>query len=122
EPYDGDLDDYTRLVLSAAGGGANAKRDKNAGNTGTRRGSAATRDKLKPLKAAVEQAEREVAGLQARIANIDTALAAPGAFGKNAAKGAALAKDRTEAMRELTAAEHRWVEAAEALETASRQT
>ena len=68
----------------------------------------------------MDRAEREVAALQARIANIDAALAAPGAFGKNAAKGATLSKDRTEAMRALTAAEHRWIEAAERYEQASR--
>jgi ATP-binding cassette, subfamily F, member 3 len=111
EPYDGDLDDYRRLVLSASGEAA--KRDKTNSKTDARRDAAEKRDRLKPLKDAMTKAEREVDQLRARIANIDAALAAPGLFKKDAAKGNALSKDRADAVRALEAAEHHWIEAAE---------
>jgi ATP-binding cassette subfamily F protein 3 len=115
EPYDGDLDDYRRLVLSASGEAA-GKRDRTGSKAGARRDAADRRDRLKPLKDAMTRAEREVDQLRARIANIDAALAAPGLFKKDAAKGNALSKDRADAVRALEAAEHRWIEAAEKYE------
>jgi ATP-binding cassette subfamily F protein 3 len=116
--YDGDLDDYRKLVLGAP--------DRSAGSRGARgskadarRESAARRESLKPLKDAMDRAEREMADLRARIANIDAALAAPGLFAKNAAKGNTLSKDRATAARALEKAEHRWIEAAERYERES---
>ena len=118
-PYDGDLDDYRRMVLSATGDGGEGKRSgKGATKGGARRESAEKRDILKPLKDKVICAEREIGDLQARIANIDAALAKPGLFAKDAAKGNALSRDRADAVRALHAAEARWLQATEKYEGA----
>jgi ATP-binding cassette subfamily F protein 3 len=119
EPYDGDMDDYRRLVLAAAGGPSSGRDTKAGSKTGARREAAEKRDRLKPLKAAMDRAEREVDQLRARIANIDAALAKPDLFRKDAAKGNALSRDRADAARALEAAEHRWIEAAEKYEAAN---
>ena len=57
--------------------------------------------------------------LHGEIERLDTALAAPGLFTKDAAKGTALSKERADAMRALADAEHRWLAAAEKYEAAS---
>jgi ATP-binding cassette subfamily F protein 3 len=119
EPYDGDLDDYRRLVLSASDEPSSKRDARAASKADARRDAAEKRDRLKPLKAAMTRAEREVDTVRARIANIDAALAAPGLFKKDAAKGNTLSKDRAEAVRALEAAERHWIEAAERYEAAN---
>ena len=118
EPYDGDLDDYTRLVLSQAGESAEARREGSS-KAEARRAAADKRERLKPLKDKVIRAEREIADLQAKIANIDAALAKPGLFTKDSKKGNTLSKDRADAARALAAAEHHWIEFSQAYEEAA---
>ena len=119
--FDGDLEDYKRLVLSAAGGGSDAAapRDTKApSKLEQRRGAADRRLALKPLKDAMEKWEREVSRLHSDIDTLDTALALPGLFVKDPAKGERLAKARAEAARKLEAAEACWIEVAERYEAA----
>jgi ATP-binding cassette subfamily F protein 3 len=116
-PFDGDLDDYKRFVLSANTPAAEAQRDaKPASKAELRREAANTRERLKPLKIEMDRAEREVLSLHARLGEIDAALAVPGLFAKDPAKGERLAKERADAVRALSAAEHLWIETAEAYE------
>ena len=121
-PFDGDMDDYRRLVLAAAsdsGNGATPREAKGASKATQRREAADAREKLKPLKSAMDKAERDVASLHASLADIDTALAAPRLFAKDPSKGEALSRQRAETARAVVAAEARWMEAAEAYEAAS---
>jgi len=120
-PFDGDLEDYRRLVLSSTSDGAAGTRPretKSASKAEQRREAADRRLVLKPLKDAMDKAEREVAVFHGEIEKLDAALAAPGLFSKNPAKGEALSKQRGEALRGLQAAEMRWIQAAEDYETA----
>jgi ATP-binding cassette subfamily F protein 3 len=124
-PYDGDLEDYKRLVLSARGGGsneANTRESKTQSKAGQRREAADRRLALKPLKDTMDRWEREVARLHGEIEEIDAALAAPGLFAKDPGKGEKMSKSRAEAARNLEAAEARWIEAAEAYEAAQNET
>jgi ATP-binding cassette subfamily F protein 3 len=118
--FDGDLEDYKRFVLSAQTSTTTEtpRETRSSSRADQRREAAAVRERLKPLKAAMDQAERDVAKLHARIAEIDAALAAPGLFARDPAKGEKLSRERAEAVRALSDAEHRWVENAEAYEAA----
>jgi ATP-binding cassette subfamily F protein 3 len=119
-PFDGDLDDYKRFVLSAAAGPFEAAgRDvKSQSKADQRREAAGRRLNLKPLKDAMDKWEREVARLHGELETIDAELAAPGLFAKDPGKGEKLAKDRANAVRKLDAAEASWIDAAESYESA----
>jgi ATP-binding cassette subfamily F protein 3 len=123
-PYEGDLEDYKRLVLSARGGSNDAvTRDTKAQSKAEqRRESADKRLALKPFKDAMDKWEREVARLHGEIEKTDAALAAPGLFAKDPGKGEKLSKARAETVRHLESAESRWIEAAEAYEAAQADT
>jgi ATP-binding cassette subfamily F protein 3 len=123
-PYEGDLEDYKRLVLSARGGAGDtpARDTKIQSKADQRREAADRRQALKPLKDAMDKWEREVARLHGEIEKCDAELAAPGLFTKDPSKGEKLSKARAEASRRLEAAEASWIDAAEAYETAQAQT
>jgi ATP-binding cassette subfamily F protein 3 len=121
QSFDGDMEDYKRLVLAAAAGPSvsEPREGKSQSRAELRREAAGQREKLRPLKSAMDRAEREVAALHDRITELDAALAEPGLFAREPRKGEKLAKDRADAARALDAAEHRWIAAAEAYEAAA---
>jgi ATP-binding cassette subfamily F protein 3 len=110
--YDGDLDDYRRMVLSARGM-RTAARDR-AGNE-----RAASRDKpprargekQAPLRQRISEAEAEIARISDIIAKIDTALALPDLFTRDPKQAAQLSKARAGAASALARAEEQWLEA-----------
>jgi ATP-binding cassette subfamily F protein 3 len=119
-PFDGDLEEYQRLVLSdRRGNGKTEKADRDDGKADIRRRSAQKRAELAALRKRVSEAEAAAQRLSAEIAKLDTALADPSLFTSDPAKGAALAKARAEAGAKLAAAEQEWLEASDALEEAS---
>jgi len=113
-PFEGDLDDYRRFLLS--GDNKPTRRvepeDKPTKET-TRRGNAERRRELKPLKDRIDSAESQVAALQAELAKLDRALSDPLLFSRDPAKGSAVSKKRAEAARKLAAAESQWLAAQE---------
>jgi ATP-binding cassette subfamily F protein 3 len=116
-PYDGDLDDYRRLVL-----GREARREErdDAGKvsrTDQRRAAAEKREELKPLKRRIDTAEKTVARLTGDIAAIDAQLA-DGLFARDPAKATALSKARADAADALAKAEEDWLTASAAYEEA----
>jgi len=118
EPYDGDLDDYRRLLLSADSGGrkpAEAAQTK-AARAEARRDGAEARSRLKPLKDAARSAEKEVARLAAERDRVAAALADPKVYAAAGERVVALNRERAELERALAEAEARWLQAAEALE------
>lgn len=127
-PFEGDLDDYQRLVLSdrrnndkaaKAGKSKNGANKNDTSDAETPRASAQKRPALSPLRKRMAAAETEVNKLNAEIARLDAALADPKLFASDPAKGAALSKARTDAGDKLTQAEHDWLEASHALDQAS---
>jgi ATP-binding cassette subfamily F protein 3 len=118
--FDGTLDDYRDTVLAAAQGRAadGEKPAKRENRQVERRLSAEMRERNQALRKTVTQAEAEVARLAKRRAEIDAMLAAPQANG--GASVGELMKTRAEVERNLCAAEHRWLEASEAVERSSR--
>jgi ATP-binding cassette subfamily F protein 3 len=113
--YDGDLDDYRRMILSARGLRTNS-RDRNSterdnGGNKPQRGKA---EKRTPLKQRISQAEAEIARINGIIAKIDTALALPDLFTRDPKQAAQLSKARAGAAGALMRAEEEWLEASSA--------
>ena len=119
EPFDGDLEDYRRFLLTRDRDSTRARDETPVKKEGMRRGSAERRRELKPLKDKAEAAEAQIAELNAEIVKLDRALADPLLFTRDPAKGAAVSRKRAEAARKLEAAELRWLAASEAYESAA---
>ena len=117
-PYDGDLDDYRRMVLSAPGTGG---RSEGAGGEKAerRRESAQKRIALGPLRKRIEALEARMEKLSTAIAKVDAALAEPDTFRKNPEKAAELARMRAEAAEALAKAEEEWLSASAEMEAAT---
>jgi ATP-binding cassette, subfamily F, member 3 len=106
--YDGDLDDYRRMVLSARGMRTNS-RDR-AGN-GRDKPQRNRTEKRVPLKQKISEAEAEIARINGIIAKIDTALALPDLFTRDPKQAAQLSKARAGAASALQRAEEEWLAA-----------
>jgi ATP-binding cassette subfamily F protein 3 len=123
-PFDGDLNDYQRLVLSARGGGGNAVGQQKdtapprVNRTELRRAAAEKRIELAPLRRRIADAEATVKRLTEEISRTEALLAAPGLFARDPAKAAALSKARAAAAEGLAHAEDDWLAASAELEAA----
>src|SRR5450432_4208154 len=109
--YDGDLDDYRRMVLSARGMRTNS-RDRVVSERGGARDKPARgkSEKRVPLKQKISDAEAEIARINGIIAKIDTALALPDLFTRDPKQAAQLGKARAGAVSALQRAEEEWLE------------
>jgi len=108
--FDGDLDDYQRMVLTArsdpsAGRGGS---ERPAGRDRTERGKT---EKRNPLKQKISAAEVEMERITDIIAKIDAALALPDLFARDPKQAAQLAKARANAVSALQRAEEAWLDA-----------
>ncbi len=123
-PFDGDLDDYRRLVLAGALDGTPAEvRERNGGEARTsraalRRAAAERRSELAPLKRRIEEYDKIISRLTKRLAEIDAALADQTLYDRDPARVAKLGKERADAARGLSEAEHQWLTLSEAYESA----
>src|SRR3954452_2668442 len=104
--FDGDLDDYRRMVLSARGM-RSSPRDR-TGN-GVEKAQRTKTEKRLPLKQKISEAEAEIARINGIIAKIDTALALPDLFKRDPKQAAQLAKARAGAENALQRAEEEWL-------------
>jgi ATP-binding cassette subfamily F protein 3 len=124
-PFDGDVEDYRRLVLSSGGGSRRgAARAKRAGErdyaTGTFDGTSREARAPSPsrsesaTKKVVASAEERMQRLAGLIAKIDAALADGTAFANEPQRAKLLAKQRRELETALARVEEEWLEASEA--------
>jgi ATP-binding cassette subfamily F protein 3 len=110
--FDGDLDDYRRLVLTARGMRASARdRGGNERGNGRDKPVRAKNEKRVPLKQKISDAEAEMARINGIIAKIDTALALPDLFKRDPKQAAQLSKARAGAESALQRAEEEWLAA-----------
>jgi ATP-binding cassette subfamily F protein 3 len=110
-PYDGDLNDYRRSVLSARGiRGAPRERDDAPRDKPARPKSG----RQKPLRQKITDAENEIERITGIIAKIDTALALPDLFTRDPVQAAQLARARASAANALARAEDEWLAASAA--------
>jgi len=107
--FDGDLDDYRRLVLSARK--RESARETGERNTTRDRPERARGERPKPLKQKISDAEAEIERITAIIAKIDTALALPDIFTRDPRQAAQLGQARANAAIALQRAEEEWLEA-----------
>jgi ATP-binding cassette subfamily F protein 3 len=118
--FEGDIDEYKALVLAQPVQRMSEKRSPSGSKAELRREAAVQREKIKPLKAEMDNAEREMMKLRSRLEKLDTALAAPDLFVKGHTKGEALSIQRAKAIKAIASAETRWIEAADRFEKASK--
>jgi ATP-binding cassette subfamily F protein 3 len=121
KPFDGDLGDYRRRVLS--------DRDDSGDRTRTERAAKPPRQSegrtstpasgSKPLRQRVQQAEAEVTRLSREIEKLDAALADGQLFARDPTKAGAMARTRSEYADALARAEEDWFAAGAALEAAA---
>src|ERR1700729_3220837 len=102
--FDGDLDDYRRLVLSARGK-PDATRESNERAAGRDRNERPKGERQKPLKQKISEAEAEIERITAIIEKIDTALALPDIFTRDPRQAAQLGQARANAASALQRAE-----------------
>ncbi|HEY1426149.1 MAG TPA: ABC-F family ATP-binding cassette domain-containing protein [Caulobacteraceae bacterium] len=115
-PFDGDIEDYARLVLDRARQAAKAPagRDAPPQPPPARRAASAAG----PLKRKLEAAEAALARETTLLAELDAALADPALYRADGAEAARLTERRTRLAERLTRAEAAWLAAAEAYEQA----
>ncbi|MDB5633952.1 MAG: transporter related protein [Tardiphaga sp.] len=108
--FDGDLNDYRRIVMSARGMRAGPRdRAATAGNGGDK--PVKVKEKKIPLKQKVSDAEAEMTRINGIIAKIDTALSLPDLFKRDPKQAAQLSKARAGAASALVRAEEQWLAA-----------
>ncbi|HEU4663147.1 MAG TPA: ATP-binding cassette domain-containing protein [Dokdonella sp.] len=119
EPFDGDLDDYARLVLAGASapgagsGAGDARRE-------ARRDRAEQRARVAPLRKEVARIERTLAALEAERTDLERELADPALYAM--ADGAAVAarvRRQGQLAQEIGALEQAWLDAQTAIEAAA---
>jgi ATP-binding cassette subfamily F protein 3 len=110
--YDGDLDDYRRMVLSARGMRASSRdRDSSERGNGRDKPQRNRSEKRAPLKQRISDAEAEITRINGIIAKIDSALALPDLFQRDPKQAAQLSKARAGAANALQQAEEAWLTA-----------
>ena len=107
--YDGDLDDYRRMILSSRSGAS--ARDAERPQTSERAERPRGDNKRGGLKQKIAAAEAEMARITEIIAKIDGALALPDIFTRDPKQAAQLSKARANAAEALARAEEQWLEA-----------
>jgi ATP-binding cassette, subfamily F, member 3 len=120
KPFDGDLDDYRRCVLSDSGTEAQpaVKAAPRLDAATTRRAAADKRAETAPLRKRVTKAETELAQLTRQLHKLDLTLADGGLFAREPARAAELSKTRADVVDAIAKAEEEWLAASAALETA----
>ncbi|GAA0542810.1 ATP-binding cassette subfamily F protein 3 [Rhizomicrobium palustre] len=110
-PFEGDLDDYRKFLLTPDAPVKEAQTEEAPKLTKeeARKEAAERRRRFKPLKDKVDAAEHQIADLTKEIAKLDKALADPLLFVQDPKKGQAVSKQRADAARKLEAAEERWL-------------
>jgi ATP-binding cassette subfamily F protein 3 len=119
-PFDGDLNDYHRLVLSGESHGitVGSKSTSRPDPVQARRAAADKRVETAPLRKRISQAEAIIAQLTRQLGKLDNTLSDGELFTREPARAADLAKTRANVVAALAKAEEEWIAASAALETA----
>jgi ATP-binding cassette subfamily F protein 3 len=119
-PYDGDLDDYRRMVLSARGMRTSSRdRGLNERGNGRDKQPRVKAEKRVPLKQKISDAEAEIVRINGIISKIDVALALPDLFQRDPKQAAQLSKARAGAASALQRAEEEWLTASSSYDEAT---
>ena len=121
-PYDGDMEDYRRLILQGPDAEKKSRKeeeDDKGSAQGRRREAAEKRHLLKPLRQKIEAAEKEMSRLQDKIVKLDEALADPEFFTREPDRATKFAKERAYCEKKLVKTEEEWLELSAEYEEAS---
>ena len=122
KPYDGDLDDYRRLILEASKTKPKEKDESDGPQTrykqAERQAAAAAREEIAPLKKRAKEKETRLEELNAILPRIDEALSDPDLYQQNPARATKLQKERAALLQAIEAAENAWLDALEHYENA----
>jgi ATP-binding cassette subfamily F protein 3 len=115
KPYDGDLEDYRRLLLANRNSPDSTEKEKAASAENNqaqekRRSAAEKRKEQAPLRRKIQAAERDMEKIRERMGKIDDMLADPELYAKFPEKGAKLSKDRADLATLLDKLEEKWLE------------
>ncbi len=122
--FEGDLDDYEQQLLGERGSGRGGNgADQASGATAEqrkeqRRQAAGLRQKLAPLRKAIDRAEKELATLTEKQTAVQERLNDPALYNGNQDAVAALQIELGDIGRRIAAAEETWLESQQALEQA----
>jgi len=116
--FDGDLDDYRRLVLSSRSERA-PSRETSERNTAPQGAARIKAERKKPPKQRIADAEAEIERINGIIAKIDAALVLPDIFTRDPRQAAQLTQARANAASALERAEEEWLEASAQLDEAA---
>jgi ATP-binding cassette subfamily F protein 3 len=116
--FDGDLDDYRRLVLSSRNDRA-PSRETSERNGAPQPATRIKAERKKPPKQRIAEAEAEIERINGIIAKIDSALALPDIFTREPKQAAQLTQARANAASALERAEEEWLEASAQLDEAA---
>jgi ATP-binding cassette, subfamily F, member 3 len=115
--FDGDLEDYRRLLLTRRDGDASARDTAGPRRRTERRATAERRREIEPLRRRLRDSEARLSSLTKDLAAIESALANPATYaaGRDVPD---LLRRQAECRATLQIAERDWLAAAEALEAA----
>jgi ATP-binding cassette subfamily F protein 3 len=108
QPFEGDIDDYAKLVLAGDAAPTSGKTDVSTTLTETSAPPVKRRE-AGHLKREIGKAEAEMARLSELIRRVDAALAAPDAFQRDPVKAGKLAADRGALADKLARIEEQWL-------------
>lgn len=117
QSFDGDLDDYEKLVLAGRGAGQ-AKSEIAAPIQDARASRAERRAHTKPLRDKAELLEAQIAKYQTLLGRIDLALSAPDIFTKYPDKAKQLTRDRANLVKHIAQTEELWLQVMAEIEAA----
>jgi ATP-binding cassette subfamily F protein 3 len=109
--FDGDLDDYRRMVLSTRGSRLAHRDEDNPRNGSSEKPERPKAAKRGSQRQRIANAEAEIARISGIIAKIDTALALPDIFTRDPRQAAQLSTARANAASALERAEEEWLDA-----------
>ena len=110
-PFDGDMEDYRRLVLDSRAGTLRKNGGSGSSPAAARRREAADRrEQSAPLRKKIKEIESLIAKLEKEIQAIDRQLAEPSLYEREPARATALARERADKVKAQAAAEADWLE------------
>ncbi len=121
-PFDGDVEDYRRMVLGIASSPRQeedtepATQQPAVSQKDVRREAAQRREALAPLRKKIKDCERLIEKLRKEIETLDVQLADPDLYAGDAEAAARLAKARAERVHDAARAESDWLDLSAELE------
>ncbi len=121
-PYEGDIEDYRRMVLGIAPGPHDAQpapakpQQAPASQKDGRREAAQRREAFAPLRNKIKDCEALMERLRKEIETLQRELAEPGLYASDPGRAASIAKARTERVHDFARAESDWLDLSQELE------